>query len=119
MSERSLRGLVPDRSRKCLVCGENSYSLSGIHPQCAARQYDESNRDRLKRENAAAKESLTSNGSTAKAATAKPTAARATATSTWQKNCPKCGMLQHVRKSVCVCGHRFAVRVRLPEREDL
>lgn len=32
--------------RRCPVCGASSYSASGVHPQCSARQLDA---DRLKR----------------------------------------------------------------------
>jgi hypothetical protein len=30
----------------------------------------------------------------------------------WQKICPNCNSLQHVRKKACGCGHKFAVRAR-------
>ena len=76
----------------CPVCGETSYSAAGIHPQCAARQAD-AKRMRLVKP-AAAK---------AKAAAA------ATTLNAWQKRCPKCRAIVHVRKKSCGCGHTWVL----------
>jgi hypothetical protein len=81
----------------CPVCGEISYSLGGVHPQCAARQADEKRMSRIKRE--AKAEELVKPSSGLKA---------------WQRVCPKCKALQHVRKKVCGCGHTFATGTRPP-----
>jgi hypothetical protein len=80
---------------RCPVCGEISYSQAGVHPQCSMRQADQKRSLSLKR----AKE-LAKSGKAA---------APPKAESRWQKACPKCKVVQHVRKSVCVCGHVFAV----------
>lgn len=34
---------------RCPVCGMASYSASGVHPQCSARQLDADRMQRLKR----------------------------------------------------------------------
>jgi len=73
----------------CPVCGEISYSLGGVHPQCAVRRADEK---RLKR--------------TKKTAHVEPK--MVAAVERWQKICPKCKASQHVRKKICDCGHQFA-----------
>jgi hypothetical protein len=42
MSEKKPQPLIPARIRnRCPVCGEVSYSRSGIHPQCSVRKADE------------------------------------------------------------------------------
>jgi hypothetical protein len=41
MSEKKLRPSPPQAARKaCPVCGKSTYSLAGIHPQCAVAQSD-------------------------------------------------------------------------------
>ena len=84
----------PDR-KHCPVCGEVTYSSSGIHPQCAQRQADEK---RMREVNRAAK----SRKPTVSASDIKP----------WQKKCPKCRAVVHCRKSTCDCGHKFVAAKR-------
>ena len=48
MSEKKPVPNIVDRNIKsCPVCGERSYSLEGIHPQCAAIQADAPRKKRL------------------------------------------------------------------------
>ncbi|MCA9074506.1 MAG: hypothetical protein KDA93_05700 [Planctomycetaceae bacterium] len=92
MSTSKPQPLHPGPKRKvCPVCGEYSYSRGGVHPQCSVRQADEKRMQRLKREQASK-------------APAKP----AVDVKPWQKICPKCKNLIHIRKQVCVCGHQNA-----------
>ena len=77
----------------CPVCGMASYSLGGIHPQCASEQADA---PRIKRMKAAKKTEK-----------AKEKSSKARALSPWQKSCPKCRTLLHVRTLVCRCGYQF------------
>ncbi len=101
MSAKKPQPLIPRRTHeRCPVCGEISYSSAGVHPQCAVRQADEKRLKQIKRDQ--------KTGKTAKpAGTVKP----------WQKTCPKCKALAHVRKKVCECGHTFAVRITPPVNE--
>jgi hypothetical protein len=80
------------------VCGEISYSLAGVHPQCSVKQADAL---RIQQEKSVEKPP-------------KPTSSA----KSWQRACPACKSLQHVRKKVCTCGHKFAVRSRPPVDED-
>jgi len=73
------------KPERCPVCNETSYSLAGIHPQCAVRQADEVRMNRLKLARVPQIEQ-----------------------SVWQKNCPRCQLLRHARKAVCECGHTFS-----------
>ena len=79
----------PDR-KHCPVCGEVTYSSSGIHPQCAMRQADEKRMRRVKRSSKSRQSAVTTSD-------VKP----------WQKKCPKRRAVVHCRKSTCDCGHRF------------
>jgi hypothetical protein len=104
MSEKKPQPLIPARvHNRCPVCGEISYSRAGVHPQCWMRQADEKRKIRIKREKLLAKEEKA------------PTTASGSAP--WQKNCPKCNALQHVRKTVCGCGHTFTASARPPTYE--
>jgi hypothetical protein len=80
------------RGAKCPVCGETSYSLGGIHPQCSMAQAD-----------AERKIEITANRKT-KAKTAKSTVQKS-----FSKVCPKCKSRVHVRKKQCFCGQRFVI----------
>jgi RNA polymerase subunit RPABC4/transcription elongation factor Spt4 len=102
MSSKKPPPLIPRRAHdRCPVCGEISYSVAGVHPQCAVRQADAKRLKRVKRNKQA--------GTTKKPASgAKP----------WQRICPKCKALQHVRKKVCGCGHTFAVRAQRKNGAD-
>ena len=101
MSEKKPQPLIPTPSRsRCPVCGEISYSRAGVHPQCSVRKEDQQRTKRSKREALAAKQEKA----------VSPTSG----VSAWQKRCPKCEALQHVRKLVCGCGHVFAAKARPP-----
>lgn len=98
MSAKKPQPLITRRiHERCPVCGETSYSVGGVHPQCAVRQADEKRLQKIQQAARAAK-------------AAKPVAAARP----WQRVCPKCKSVQHVRKKVCSCGHTFAVGVRPP-----
>jgi hypothetical protein len=77
------------------VCGKISYSRGGIHPQCAVRREDEKRKQRIKREERSAPKAKTSSSRIN--------------TPPWQKVCPKCNTVQHVRKTICGCGYAFSV----------
>lgn len=83
---------APDRVR-CPVCGEVSYSRSGIHPQCALKQAD---LKRLKRPAKAAKTKASGNAWS-----------QSSGQKAWHKPCPKCKKQVHVRKMDCACGYSF------------
>ncbi len=95
------------RHERCPVCGEISYSLCGVHPQCAVRQADESRIKRLKLEKIAL-------------ANAPATVAEKSDSGVkpWQRLCPRCKAISHVRKKVCGCGHTFAIQARPPTTES-
>ena len=76
--------------RLCVVCGEVSYSVGGIHPQCAQQQADARRVARIKAEQKLA-----------------PAPEPALAKS-WTKPCPKCGLPMHIRKKLCDCGYHFS-----------
>lgn len=78
----------------CPVCGTISYSHSGVHPQCSARQFDANRVARRKQEEA----------SGVSVVATKKVAVRV---SPWKKFCPKCQVIQHFKKKSCVCGHTF------------
>lgn len=82
--------IVESLHPRCPVCGEKSYSPAGIHPQCAVRQADaERLRLPLPRR-------------------VKTIARPVRHVLPWQKVCPKCDVLQHLRKKICECGHAFS-----------
>ena len=72
------------------VCGKVSYSLGGVHPQCAQENADAQRvqdlKQAMKAEKVTPPEPL----------------------SQWHKLCPKCRQKLHVRKLRCDCGHQFA-----------
>lgn len=77
----------------CAVCGMVSYSVGGIHPQCAQARADAPRIARLK----------------AKRKTAsKDKVVNPLALNPWHKRCPKCHVQLHIRKLTCDCGHRFS-----------
>jgi hypothetical protein len=73
----------------CPVCGTATYSLGGIHPQCAMQQADQPRLAQLKARKVAEPK------------------AKKPARNVWKKRCPKCGEQAHVRLGVCQCGHTF------------
>jgi len=93
MSAKKPEPLNPGRTREpCPVCGEISYSLGGVHPQCAVRQADQKRMSRIKRQQATE-------------STSKPPSS----VKPWQKICPKCKAVLHVRKKVCDCGYQNVI----------
>jgi hypothetical protein len=87
----STRKPVPIRTgpapKTCPVCGKSSYSLGGIHPQCAVWRADSARRLEIAAE------------TKAMAKTAAPRG--------WEKTCPKCQALLAARRAVCECGFQF------------
>ncbi len=88
-SEKSVVILPPPAKPVCPICGKASYSLGGIHPQCAIQQADEPRLNRLRATRAAEPK------------VKKPVK------QTWQKRCPKCGTQTHISQKLCKCGHSF------------
>ena len=86
----------------CPICGEASYSRAGVHPQCSARQADEKRKDHIKREKLAAEATPISAGERISA---------------WQKICPKCKAVQHIRKKICSCGASLESLARPPNSD--
>lgn len=80
----------------CPICGHVSYSPAGIHPQCAMRAADLVQANRVKALNALK----------AKAAPAPP--------KRFEKQCPKCRAVHHIRKQLCECGHSFLYKSENP-----
>ena len=95
MAEHKPQPLYHLRNQKhCPICGEVSYSAAGIHPQCAMAQADaQADAQRIQE----AKPALKSPKKKARDSDRKP----------WQKKCPKCQALMHVRKKLCDCGYAF------------
>lgn len=89
-SEKSVTNLRPIPRQACPVCGKATYSLGGIHPQCAIQQADEPRLLRLRA-----------------ARTATPTKTKKPVKQSWQKRCPVCGTQYHVSRKRCECGHSF------------
>jgi hypothetical protein len=82
--------IVPQPPRNlCPICGKATYSLGGIHPQCAMQQAD------------APRLALMKTRKVAEPKEKKP------ARNVWKKRCPQCGEQSHVRLGVCKCGHSF------------
>jgi predicted RNA-binding Zn-ribbon protein involved in translation (DUF1610 family) len=89
MSEKKPTPWIAQSSGKvCPVCGHQTYSQGGIHPQCAVHQADSARTEKLKAE--------------------RKSEANVPKQSTWtKKKCPKCGNESHVRRKECDCGHVF------------
>ena len=83
--------------KSCPICGKTSYSLGGVHPQCVVEKADKEQAERRKLEVSKAQEAE----STSKA-------------KAWEKICPKCNAVQHVRKKECTCGYTFSNLPRPP-----
>jgi hypothetical protein len=84
---------APIQRAVCPVCHTTSYSPAGIHPQCAMRHADEAQKARLK------------------AQPAEPPK-RAEALHPYEKLCPRCQVVQHVRRRSCECGYEFPTTAR-------
>jgi rRNA maturation endonuclease Nob1 len=91
-SEKSVIFIPQPPKNLCPICGKATYSLGGVHPQCAMQQADAPRIIQLR----AAK--------VAEASVKKPVR------KTWKKRCPKCGTEVHARRGVCKCGHEFGRR---------
>ena len=74
----------------CAVCGKVSYSLGGVHPQCAQENADAQRVHTLKQAKKAEK------------------VVQPEALSPWHKLGPKCRRKLHIRKLKCDCGHQFS-----------
>ena len=95
MSEKKPQPLLKGSGdRRCPVCGQNSYSKSGIHPQCSVELADEKQKELLKEAK--------------RLADSEREQSPPKKLSRWQKSCPRCQARVHVRLKVCSCGHRFA-----------
>jgi hypothetical protein len=85
--------IVPTTPKNvCPICGTASYSVGGMHPQCAMQQADQPRLVRLR------------------AAKLADTKVEKPVRQTWKKKCAKCGAQLHVRREVCECGHKFGTR---------
>lgn len=97
MSEKKptpdLGGRAPKR---CPVCGEPSYSAAGVHPQCSVKKADAERSLKRKEEQLASE--------------AQKTEDKPTGPTGWQKVCPNCRAILHVRKLRCECGHQFKTK---------
>jgi rRNA maturation endonuclease Nob1 len=91
-SEESIVIVPQPPKHLCPICGKPSYSVGGIHPQCAMQQADEPRLVRLRTKKAA------------------DTKVKKPVRQTWKKRCPKCGTHVHARRGVCKCGHEFGRR---------
>ena len=79
--------LIPVLQRPlCPVCGVVSYSRAGVHPQCAMVASDTVQTSRI---------------NARKAAQPKPAAP---ALRRFERICPGCKAVQHVRRRTCECG---------------
>jgi hypothetical protein len=88
----------PERPR-CPVCGAVSYSSAGIHPQCAVKQADAERMAQL-----AVK---------AKSVPKVPMVnVPAPSLGSWQRICPSCKQVVHVRLKTCTCGQSLAAPKR-------
>jgi RNA polymerase subunit RPABC4/transcription elongation factor Spt4 len=97
MSRKPLPLYVAPHRKRCPVCGETSYSLGGMHPQCCVRQADAERIRRLKL--------------AVPVVAAVPPKDRPP----WKKPCPRCQRLLHVRRAACDCGYRFTAALRAAE----
>jgi uncharacterized Zn finger protein (UPF0148 family) len=85
----------PRKDVRCPVCGEASYSKDGVHPQCSVKRADQKRATKIKADRIAGK-------------TTKPV----DGIKTWQRVCPKCKSVQHVRKKMCECGEALTHTTR-------
>lgn len=78
--------IAPERG-KCPVCGHTSYSSTGIHPQCAMQAADEVYVKRV--------------------LSKKPPVPKS-GPRHFEKLCPRCKAILHVRRIACHCGFEFS-----------
>ena len=85
MASISKPAVVAQRPPACPVCGKPSYSLGGVHPQCAVTRADKVRKG------------------------AKPVVKPKAASpmGQWKKTCPKCNRQVAARRYSCDCGHKF------------
>jgi len=96
MNHKNPTPIIQQSGKKvCPVCGKPSYSLEGIHPQCAVEQADSPRRERLRAEKK--RQSIAKKASPQKASPQKA----------WLRECPSCRAQIHVRRRVCDCGYSF------------
>lgn len=91
-SEKSVVIVPTPPKHVCPICGTASYSVGGIHPQCAMQQADQPRLARLR------------------AAKLEDTKVKKPVRQIWKKRCPKCGTQLHARRELCECGHKFGTR---------
>lgn len=84
MSSISKPTFVARTPPACPVCGKPSYSLGGVHPQCAVARADKVRKGKP---------------------VAKPKAAAPFGQ--WKKTCPSCNRQVAARRYACDCGHKF------------
>lgn len=77
---------APEERALCPICRKASYSHAGVHPQCAMSAADEVLTRHIKE--------LQS-----RQVHAMPRELRV-----YEKRCPRCKKIQHIRKLVCDCG---------------
>lgn len=78
----------------CPVCGQSSYSLGGIHPQCSVTLADAKRKKQL--------------GVEKQAAAKRKSKIKVPERLVWNmKKCPKCSAKLHVRIKNCGCGYDF------------
>jgi hypothetical protein len=80
----------------CPVCGHTSYSATGVHPQCSMQKADMERMRHVKKQRRVER-----------------TAADVAELSPWQKVCPRCRLVAHVRKRDCTCGYKFPTGPRI------
>jgi hypothetical protein len=97
MFESKARHVVSRGDIICPVCGKASYSLGGIHPQCAMERADAKRKKQLK-----AKEQASNKQ--------KPKLMRSETVRWNTKKCPNCSTESHIRKRHCNCGYDFFAR---------
>ncbi len=85
--------IAEESNNLCPVCGKRSYSAAGTHPQCAQRQAEAVQKEKLAAE---------------KTAEEKPPAKASRQQRSWKKKKgSKCDAEVHIRKRICPCGHDF------------
>ena len=87
MNEKKPTPLLVENGQVCIVCGKRSYSAAGVHPQCAMKRADEARQEQR--------------------AAPPPKPVRTPRRRSWDKKCPKCEALVHVRRKVCPCGYTW------------
>lgn len=85
MASISKPTFVAQKPPACPVCGKPSYSLGGVHPQCAVTRADK----------------------VRKASQPPPKPKPAAANGQWKKTCPRCHRQVAARRYSCECGHTF------------